>query len=59
MEPVEVAAALQVATQILGLVQSALAQGNTTIPAADYNASVQARNSGLQQLDTDIAAQGG
>lgn len=53
---VEVVDALQVAMQLLALVQQAQVNGQTTIAQSDFDAAVADRNAALTKLDADIAA---
>lgn len=53
---VTVVEGLQIVSQLVPLIQSALAAGETTIDAATWAEALQARNAAQTQLDTDIAA---
>lgn len=56
MNPILIADALEVLAQIVPLIQSALANNQTTISAEDWTAAIESRDAALVKLDADIAA---
>lgn len=48
--------ALQIVAQLIPVIQNAVANGQTAIPATTWSAAIQSRDAALAQLDSDIAA---